>query len=158
MFQFVLFDLFNKISNFKGEIADEFMYGSWTETTLQCKCITFWTNTLIHGPLWMQVCWIIGTWWVCSRTTEAQWSLFLYQNPKLLGLGRQFGQTNFGAFGEFLVNLSTPILIKWVSCLPLINHYSYKKLSLYIQIPNIYLGLEFEFGQQRIRDLAIVCP
>ena len=27
-------------------------------------------------------------------------------------------------------------------------------------IPNIYLGLgvEFEFGPQRIRDLAIVCP
>ena len=28
----------------------------------------------------------------------------------------------------------------------------------YIQIPNIYLGLEFEFGPQRIRDLDIVCP
>ena len=24
--------------------------------------------------------------------------------------------------------------------------------------PNIYLGLGFEFGPQRIRDLAIVCP
>ena len=45
-----------------------------------------------------------------------------------------------------------------------------KKLSLYIQIPNIYLGLglglglgfefefEFEYGPQIIRDLAIVCP
>ena len=31
-----------------------------------------------------------------------------------------------------------------------------KKLSLYIQIPNIYLG--YEFGPQRIRDLAFVCP
>ena len=43
---------------------------------------------------------------------------------------------------------------------PLINHYFYKKLILYIQIPNIFLGLgfEFEFGPQRIRDLAIVCP
>jgi hypothetical protein len=45
-------------------------------------------------------------------------------------------------------------------CFPLINHYFYKKLSLYIQIPNIYLGLgfEFEFGPHRISDLAIVCP
>ena len=43
-------------------------------------------------------------------------------------------------------------------CFPLINHYFYKKLSLYIQITNVYLGLEFEFGPQRIRDLAIVCP
>ena len=35
-----------------------------------------------------------------------------------------------------------------------------QKLSLYIQIPNIYLGLgfEFEFELQKIRDLAIVCP
>jgi hypothetical protein len=37
--------------------------------------------------------------------------------------------------------------------------YFYKKLSLYIHIKNIYLGLgRFEFGQQRIRDLATVRP
>ena len=43
---------------------------------------------------------------------------------------------------------------------PSFNHYFYKKLSLYIHIPNIYLGLEFEFdlGLQRIRDLAFGCP
>ena len=39
--------------------------------------------------------------------------------------------------------------------------YVYKKLSFYIQIhihiPNIYLRLGFEFGSQRIRDLAFVC-
>jgi hypothetical protein len=47
-----------------------------------------------------------------------------------------------------------------VQCFPLINHYFYKKLSLYVQIPNKYLGLgfDFEFGPQRIWDLAIVCP
>ena len=28
-------------------------------------------------------------------------------------------------------------------------------LSLYIQIPNFYIGLEFEFGPQRIRNSAI---
>ena len=39
-------------------------------------------------------------------------------------------------------------------CFPLFNHYFYKKLSLYIQIQNIYLELGFEFGPQRIRDLA----
>ena len=34
------------------------------------------------------------------------------------------------------------------------------KISLYIHIPNIYLGLgfEFEFWPQRIRDFAFVCP
>jgi hypothetical protein len=35
-----------------------------------------------------------------------------------------------------------------------------QKLRLYIQIPNIYLGLgfEFEFGLQRIWDLASCVP
>ena len=42
--------------------------------------------------------------------------------------------------------------------MPLINHYFYKKLSLYIQIPSIYLGLGFEFGPQRIRNLTFACP
>ena len=82
-----------------------------------------------------------------------------HQSPKLLGWGRQFGQISFGAFGIFSANLLAPILVLRVSCpcFPLINHYFYKKLSLYIQIPTIYLGLGFEFGPQRIRDLVIVC-
>ena len=66
------------------------------------------------------------------------------------------------AIGVFSANLSAPILViyMWVPCpcFPLINHSLYKKLSLYIQIRNIHLGLRFEFGPQRIRDLAIVCP
>jgi hypothetical protein len=31
-------------------------------------------------------------------------------------------------------------------------------LESQIFIPNIYLGLGFEFGPKRIRDLASVCP
>ena len=31
------------------------------------------------------------------------------ENPKILGLGRQIGPTNFGAFGVFSANLSVPI-------------------------------------------------
>ena len=52
--------------------------------------------------------------------------------------------------------LSAPILVQWVPCpfFPLFNHYFYKKLSLYILIPNIYLGFGFKFKPQRIRDLA----
>ena len=105
-------------------------------------------------------------------------------------LGRWFGQTiwagKFWGIWGFSANLSAPILVKfiysekatkfceilwppqniwtlqWVPCpcFPLINDHFYKKLSLYIQIPNIYLGMgfEFEFGPQRIRDLVIVCP
>ena len=87
---------------------------------------------------------------------------FIHKNPKVLGLGRHFGQINYAAFGVFSADLSAPILVLWVPCpcFPLISHYFYKKLSLYIQIPNIYLelGFKFEFGLQRIRDLAIVRP
>jgi hypothetical protein len=39
-----------------------------------------------------------------------------------------------------------------------INRYFYQKLSLHTQIPNIHLGLGFEFEPQRISGLAIVCP
>ena len=47
-----------------------------------------------------------------------------------------------------------------VSPLFIFNPYFYKKLSLYIHTPIGYLGLgfEFEYGPQRIRDLAFLCP
>ena len=82
--------------------------------------------------------------------------VFFHQNPTLLNLGRQF---SFGTFGVFLGDLSAPILVLRVPCpcFLLINHYFYKKLSLYIQIPIVYLRLGFQFGLQRIRDLAIMC-
>ena len=85
---------------------------------------------------------------------------FFHWNQELLGLGRRIGQINSGAFGVFLAELSAPILVQWVPCpcFPLFHHYFYKKLSLYIHIPNIYLGLGFEFGLQRIWDLAFVGP
>jgi hypothetical protein len=85
---------------------------------------------------------------------------FFHKNPKLLGLSRQCGQINFEAFGVFSADLSAPILVLLVPCpcFPSINHYFYEKLSLYIQITNTYLGLGFEFGMQKIRDLAIMCP
>ena len=79
---------------------------------------------------------------------------------KLLGLGRKIGQINIWAFGVFSAELSALILVQWVPCpcFPLLNHCFYKKLSLYIHIQNIYLELGFEFGSQRIRDLAFMCP
>ena len=79
---------------------------------------------------------------------------------RTFGLGQTNWAENFWAFGVF----SAELLVQWVPCLccPLFNHYFYKQLSsdplsLYIHIPNIYLGLRFEFGLQRIRDLAFVC-
>ena len=71
-----------------------------------------------------------------AQTTDAQ--------CRFSSKSQTFGQINFGEFG----------------CFPTIyNHpFWYNTLSLYTQIPNIYLGLGFEFGPQSIRDLAIVCP
>ena len=54
---------------------------------------------------------------------------FFHWNPELLGLDRQIGQINSGAFGVFSAELSAPI---W--------------------------GLGFQFGLQKIRDLAFMCP
>ena len=88
------------------------------------------------------------------QTTETD----AHRNPKPLDLGRQFGQVYFGAFGVFWAELSASILVLRVPCpcFLLINHYFYLRLSLYIQILNIYLGLEFE--PQRVSHLvSVVC-
>ena len=64
---------------------------------------------------------------------------FFHWKPELLGLDRQIEQINSGAFEVFSAKLSAPTLVQWVGpCFPLFNHYFYKKLSLYIHIPNIY--------------------
>ena len=48
--------------------------------------------------------------------------------------------------------------LQWVPCpcSPLINDHFYKKLSLYIQIPSIYLGFKFKFGPSCVRSPCIV--
>ena len=77
--------------------------------------------------------------------------VFFFGNPNFRAWADKLGRTFLGHLGYF-----RPIYRHRI--FPLINHYFYKKLSLYIQIPNIHLGLRFEFGPQRIRHLAIVCP
>ena len=57
----------------------------------------------------------------------------------------------WGIWDIFCRNISTHF---GTPCFLLFNHYVYKKISLYIHIPNIYLGLGFEFEPQSIRDLA----
>ena len=104
---------------------------------------------VLYEAQWVE---ILSDW---ARNTDSQWSLF-HWNPKVLGLGRKIGQKNFGAFGVILAELSAPILVQWILCLSLFNHYFYKRLSVYIQISSFYLGLGFEFGLQRIRNLAFV--
>jgi hypothetical protein len=62
-----------------------------------------------------------------------------------LGYFNQFTSTHFGTVSPLsMFSVNQPLFLQ--------------KLSLFIKIPNIYLQLGFEFGMQRIRDLAIVCP
>ena len=65
---------------------------------------------------------------------------FFHQNLKLLGLGRQFGQINFGAFGHF--GTVSPLSMFSINLFLFLQ----KTKPVYILIPNIYLGLGFEFG------------
>ena len=55
--------------------------------------------------------------------------VFFHWHPNILGLGRQIGQINSGAFVVFSSELSAPILVQRVPCpcFPLFNNYFYKK-------------------------------
>ena len=84
--------------------------------------------------------------------------LIFHRNPKLLGLGRQFGQMHkfwgiWGIFGRFIItHFQLPILVLRVPCpfFPLINHYFNKKLRLYIQILKKYLGVVVELDWKEL--------
>ena len=75
-----------------------------------------------------------------QRTMDTQWGLFFVKIPN-------FWASKFWGIWGIFEQHPFWFLVLWVSCpcFPLINHYFYKKLRLYIQIPNIYLGLGFEF-------------
>ena len=90
-----------------------------------------------------------------SRTTDAQLSLFSSKS-QTFGLGQTNWSSTFWGIMGISGQLSACILVLWVPypCFPSINHYFYKKLSLYIHIPNMYLGLGFEFGPQRIFEFS----
>jgi hypothetical protein len=67
---------------------------------------------------------------------------------KFWGIWSIFGQTISTHFGT-VSPMSMFSIIQYSAI------FFIKKINLYIHIPNIYLG--FEFGLQRIRDLAFVC-
>ena len=83
---------------------------------------------------------------------------FFHWNLEFLGLGRQIVQIDSGVFGVFSAKLSAPILVQWVPCFSIIQPLFLQKTKPYIHIPNIYLGLWFKFGLQRIRNVAFMCP
>ena len=69
----------------------------------------------------------------------------LFLKPQTFGLGQTiWADKSWGIFKQFI---STHFYQSTII--------SKKPKPLY---PNIYLGLGFEFGLQRIRDSAIVCP
>ena len=94
------------------------------------------------------------------RTTDAQWSFLFIKRPNCRAWADNLGRSILGHLGYFRLIYQHPFWYSesLVRVFPLFNHYFNQKLSLYIHIPNIYWGLGFEFGPQRIRDLAFVCP
>ena len=82
---------------------------------------------------------------------------FFHQNPKLLGLGQTIWPDKFwGIWGIFEQFIGTHFgTVSPLSMFSINQPLFLQKIILYIQIPNIYLSLGFEFGPQRIRDLAI---
>ena len=88
-----------------------------------------------------------------TQTTDTQWILFSSKS-QTFGLGQTIWADKFSGIGHF----SAPILVLWVPCpcFRLFNQYFYCKLFLFIQNPNICLGLGFEFGPRRIRDRVSV--
>ena len=93
------------------------------------------------------------------RTTDAQWSLFSLKS-RTFGLGQTNWAVKFwGNWGIFGRTISPHFgVVSPLSMCSIVQPLSLKNLSLYICIPNIHLGLGFEFGPKRIRDLAFVCP
>ena len=94
--------------------------------------------------------------WITDTNREG----FFLKIPNFWAWADKLGQKISGHFGYFRSNYKDPF---WYSeSLVHVFHYSTiistKKLSLYIHILNIYLGLGFDFGSQRFRDLVFVCP
>ena len=88
------------------------------------------------------------------RTTDALWILFSLK-PRPFGFGQSNWADKFwGIWSIFSQTISTHFgtvsPLSMFSIIPLFNHYFYHKLSLCIHIPNIYFGLGFEFGPQRL--------
>ena len=81
-------------------------------------------------------------------TTDACNEPFLIQIPNFWAWADKFWGT-LGTFSRF-ISTHFGTVSPNCPCLSLITHYFYKKLILYIQIPNIQLGLGFEFVPQRI--------
>ena len=99
-----------------------------------------------------------------SRTAYAQSSLFSSKS-QTFGFGQTIWATVWadkfwGIWGIFSRFISTHFGTVSPLSMFSINQplFRQKTKHLHIQIPNIHLGLGFEFGPQRTRDLGFVCP
>ena len=96
---------------------------------------------------------------VKTRTTDAQWSLFSSKS-QTFGLGQVIWAGKFwgisGVFGRFISSHFRPSFLVWVHILHWSTIISTKNSAFIFKSQIFRLG--FEFGSQRIRDSAIVCP
>ena len=102
--------------------------------------------------LWMTKDFLVSITMICQISLRS-WHGLWTPNEAFFNQKTIWADKFWGIWGIFDPFISTYLLWVPCPCFPLINHYFYKKVS-----PNTYLGLGFEFGRQRIRDLVIVCP
>ena len=127
------------------------------KTTNRNLCSYNSNRNAISSTFWIFK-WTTASQAIKPRTMNTQRELFS-KIPNFWAWACKFRVKIHRGIWGILSELSAPILALCVPCpcFPLIKHYFYKKLSLckvYIHIPNIYLGLgfEFEFGLKRVRS------
>ena len=152
---------------FRSEFADNFSYNIVSWNLLDAMyCITMnlllnrSTNSVHKANFWQDlVQWQLGEnlflffgyQTVSKSFTPCSMKPFFIEIPNFWAWADKF----LGIWGYFRLNYRHPFL--YSESLVHIFYYSTiiskKKLSLYIHIPNIYLGLGFEFVPQRIDQI-----
>ena len=139
-------------NDFLQKIVCNSGYGIWQVFSYKNNICNALTKSIEKNMGWQQL--------YKPRTTVPQWSLVL-SKPQTFKLGQRIWEDKFwgiwGIFGRFI---STQFFTVSSLSMFFLNQVLFlqKKLALYIQIPNIHMGLGFEFELHRSRDLAIVCP
>ena len=138
-----------------SDTITEFNYFSrWNSWKFLFSAAKFWPEKLEKPKTNVNLIWYSHGLWM------PKWSFYFIKIPNFWALADNLTDK----FWDILTIIKWFISIHFGTASPLfrfsINQPSFlQKLNLYIQIQNIYLGLglKFEFGLQRIKNLAIVC-
>ena len=124
------------------------------------KCVSYWSSNLHTWTLNTTITAIsLSPIHVYTDYWHPERGFFLWKS-QTFGLG----QTNWdeifwciwGIFSQFIS--TNFVTVGSLSMFSISQPSFQQKLSLYTQIPTIFLGVRVKFGPERIRNLVIVCP